>query len=83
MIRFREQAMKLSNLVVASALALGSACLIGCESNNSSPDHGYAGGNGAFGENPAQPGERSGQRFNSSDSTSFNNGPTTQPTYSR
>ena len=48
--------------VLAALLFVG----VGCESSNSSPNdqnNGYAGGNGAYGENPVQPGEHSKQRF--------------------
>ena len=63
-------------LIVATSMAAGGILFVGCQSNN--PDRsngdsgGTAGGNGAFGENPAQPGEHSGERFN-------NSSPTTQP----
>ena len=68
---------KITSLVVGGTL-LGGLAVLGCQSNNS-PDqqpngqsNATAGGNGAFGENPAQPGEHSGERFN-------NSTPTTQP----
>lgn len=65
--------MKLASLVVAAALAMGGICISGCQSGSQPSDqnNGYAGGNGAFGENPVNPGEHSEQRFN--------NPPATQP----
>ena len=66
------------SLVVAASLVIGGMTLAGCQPNNANDQPnaqsgGTAGGNGAFGENPAQPGEHSGERFN-------NSSPTTQPT---
>jgi len=61
--------MKAHLMLIAPALLIGGAMLLGCESNNqgaeaaersSSP---YAGGNGAFGEDPVNPGEHSGEQF--------------------
>lgn len=65
------------SLAVAASLVVGGMTLAGCQSNNpndqpNAQSGGTAGGNGAFGENPAQPGEHSGERFN-------NSSPTTQP----
>jgi len=68
---------KFMSLVVVGTLAIGGASLVGCHSNNpeeqpNGQSNGTAGGNGAFGENPAQPGEHSGERFN-------NSSPSTRP----
>lgn len=66
--------MKLTSVLVAAALAIGGICIGGCQSGQSQPsdqNNGFAGGNGAFGENPVNPGEHSQQRFN--------NPPATQP----
>jgi hypothetical protein len=65
------------SLVLVGTLTIGAMTVNGCNSNNPSEQpngqsNGTAGGNGAFGENPAQPGEHSGERFN-------NSTPTTQP----
>lgn len=62
------------SLVTAAALAVGGLSLAGCQPKNNSDQQsaesgGTAGGNGAFGENPAQPGEHSGQQFNNSGAT--------------
>ena len=56
--------MRFTSWAVVAALALGSFALVGCESNNQSDlprdESGYtAGGNGAFGEKTAQPGDYS------------------------
>jgi len=78
--------MKLTTLVAAAALMIGGISLIGCEPNNNpsgGQDNGYAGGNGAFGENPANPGEHSGQRFQNDTNNPAANVPTTQPAYGR
>ena len=60
-------------------LSVGALTLVGCQPSNggtgdqpNGQSNATAGGNGAFGENPAQPGEHSGERFN-------NSSPTTQP----
>ena len=75
--------MKNGSAVAAIALAVTmSFAVVGCESSNSTPpdqNPGYAGGDGTFGENPAQPGERSGQRFNQSGDSSSSSIPGTQP----
>ena len=61
--------MKVHLMLLAPVLLIGGAMLLGCESDNqgaaavegsSSP---YAGGNGAFGEDPVNPGEHSGEQF--------------------
>ena len=51
-----------------AALAVGSAALAGCGSSNtpvmsSNSSNAYAGGNGAFGEDPVNPGEHAHDRF--------------------
>ena len=54
----------------AVVLALGGLLLVGCSSTPMSPvatssqNNAYAGGNGAFGEDPVNPGEYSRDRFN-------------------
>ena len=65
---------KLTALLVVGTLALGTAALVGCHEQQQpeSQPNATAGGNGTFGENPAQPGEHSGEHFN-------NSSPTTQP----
>lgn len=68
---------RFATFFVATAIVAGGLSLGGCQPNNSSDQQnaqsgGTAGGNGSFGENPAQPGEHSGERFN-------NSSPTTQP----
>lgn len=66
---------------MTGALAVGGVSLVGCQSENNNPppqsnsDNSYEGGNGAFGESPANPGEHSQQHFEKS--TGVN--PTTQP----
>ena len=73
---------RFTSLAVATALALGSVTFLGCESDNQSDlprdQSGYtAGGNGAFGENPAQPGDYSNSnsgQYNPSGQSSSNNG---------
>ena len=66
--------MRFTSLLAAMALMIGGVSICGCQSSESQPgqqNHGYAGGNGAFGENPVNPGEHSAERFN--------NPPATQP----
>ena len=69
------------SFVAAGALLVGGFSLVGCESNNQSnlpPDEqgATAGGNGAFGENPARPGDYDyGQHANNSSAVT----PSTQP----
>jgi hypothetical protein len=51
-----------------AVLAAGSAALVGCGSNHpammsSNSSNAYAGGNGAFGEDPVNPGEHARDRF--------------------
>ena len=64
-IRFLEQVMmRFTSVAVAAALALGSVAFMGCESDNQTDlprdEAGTtAGGNGAFGESPARPGDYS------------------------
>lgn len=78
---FLEMVMKrMISFVAAGALALGTTALVGCQSNNNPPDSSsnqnpHEGGNGAFGEDPANPGEHSGQQFRNDTGVS----PTTQP----
>jgi hypothetical protein len=64
-------------MCVLALAALGA----GCESNNSQPaDQSAAtGGNGAFGEGTANPGEHSDQHFRNSVDSGALNVPTTQP----
>jgi len=56
-------------ILVAAALGIGGIGLAGCGSSGrfgrsaSQQDGPYAGGDGAFGEDPANPGEHSGERF--------------------
>ena len=69
--------LRVTTLAVATALALGSFALVGCESNGQSDlprdEAGYtAGGNGAFGENPAQPGDYNYSNSSSGQSSSNN-----------
>lgn len=68
----------LSAPILTLCLAAGAIAVVGCHSDNSqnSTASPYAGGNGEFGESPANPGEHSGQRFRQD---AFDNGPTTQP----
>ena len=54
--------------LVIAMFAAGALALVGCESSNpttapSGDQNAYAGGNGIFGEDPANPGEHSRQRF--------------------
>ena len=69
----------------AMALAAVLVCVgAGCESSNTTVGHsdqnqGYAGGDGAFGEDPVQPGEHSRERFNQSRGVSADDAPVTQP----
>jgi hypothetical protein len=75
-----EDVMKSASLARAVALFLSALAVVGCESTGtatSSQNPGYSGGNGAFGEDPVQPGEHSTQRFNNS--TGINNGSVTSP----
>lgn len=74
--------MKAHLILLASALLIGGAVLFGCASDNegakavensSSP---YAGGNGAFGEDPVNPGEHAGEQFRHD---AFGIEPPTQP----
>ena len=61
--------MKAHFMLIAPALLIGGAMLLGCESNNQGAaevegsSSSYAGGNGAFGEDPVNPGEHSGEQF--------------------
>jgi len=56
---------------------IGGVSISGCQSSESQPSQqnsgqqnpGFAGGNGAFGENPVNPGEHSEQRFNTPPAT--------------
>lgn len=62
-------------IVAGCSLALGSLALTGCESSNQSDlprdERGTtAGGNGAFGESPARPGDYSSDSSSSSSHTS-------------
>ena len=70
--------LRVTTLVVATALVLGSFALVGCESNGQTDlprdESGYtAGGNGAFGENPAQPGDYNYSNSSGSGQSSSNN----------
>jgi hypothetical protein len=55
--------MRLTTIVAAAAMTVGGMAFLGCESANSSSSQstddrsGFAGGNGEFGESPAQAGE--------------------------
>ena len=65
---------------MTSALVVGGVSLMGCQSDKNNPppaqtSNGYEGGNGVYGESPANPGEHSQQHFENS--TGAN--PTTQP----
>jgi len=77
--------MKTGSAVAVLAFAVSmSFALVGCESSSSAPpdqNPGYAGGDGAFGEDPAQPGEHSGVRFHQSSGGggSYTSIPGTQP----
>jgi len=75
--------MRTGSAVAAVALAVTmSFAVVGCESSNSTPpdqNSGYAGGNGSFGEDPAQPGEHSKQRFDRSGDDASSVIPSTQP----
>lgn len=55
---------RLMSFVAAASLAVGGLVLAGCETSNENlpPDErgAYAGGNGAFGENPVNPGAYNG-----------------------
>jgi hypothetical protein len=69
--------LRLTTLAVVATLALGSFALVGCESENQTDlprdKSGYtAGGNGAFGENPAQPGDYSYSNSSAGQSSSNN-----------
>jgi hypothetical protein len=68
------------------AASLGALLIVGCQSTGTNLSLVYAGGTGAFGEDPAQPGEHSGQRFRQAiaedaepASTAVQAGPTTRP----
>jgi hypothetical protein len=57
---------RLLTLAAASLSFAGSFALPGCTSNqpaSQEQNQAYGGGNGAFGEDPAQPGEYSANRF--------------------
>ncbi|MDB5291777.1 MAG: hypothetical protein JWL69_3018 [Phycisphaerales bacterium] len=55
--------MRLTTIVAAAAMTVGGMAFLGCESSNPSGSQstddrsGFAGGNGEFGESPAQAGE--------------------------
>jgi hypothetical protein len=56
---------RLISLAAAGCLALGGLALAGCQSTANTPygnNAGTAGGNGEFGESPAQPGSYTGER---------------------
>jgi hypothetical protein len=68
---------RLMTLVAAASLALGMFTLPGCESNDqaqSDMSGSYAGGNGAFGEDPVSPGVYANTHSSHAAET-----PTTQP----
>ena len=69
---------RLISIALSGSLMIGGLTLAGCQSNDSTPSgqsNAYEGGNGAFGESPANPGEHSQERFRHA--TTDN--PTTQP----
>lgn len=64
---------RLISLAAAGCLALGGLALVGCESTANAPygnNAGTAGGNGEFGESPAQPGSYTSERTQSTQTTS-------------
>ena len=64
------------SLLAAGALAVASASLIGCSSEQNPPPahNGTEGGNGAYGTNPQRPGSYQGEQGNPQ-----NTSPATQP----